>query len=345
MVAMETRRSVDPLQPKTWQLDSIGNGNEGYLYHCILCDEALVLSKEQIIPRKIELVFDGFCPSCGFELDKVLGCRASPLPAGRRLLTSLKCRDPELLREPDDLFEYKTRRGNTLPRDVQPNITTGIESLDKALILKKGQFVFLEGEQSHSLSLLLCVRAALPAPQGLDSDVVFIDAGNLFDTYTISHHTANLGLETRLVEQRIHLSRAFTHHQVHSLIMEKLTTAIDEYGARFAVVSDITALFCDPDVRDKREALDIFRRSVQFLATTAERRNMLILATNQKARNKTMTDALMHTAHVSAKLKDKGAYTQLTIARHPFTPQKEDEVVTLDKTLLGFLQPGSLSFQ
>jgi len=331
---METRRAVDPLQPKTWQLDPIENGNEGYLYHCLLCDEALVLSKQQINPRKIKLVFDGTCPSCGFELDRVLSCRVSLLPQGRRLLTSLKCRDPELLREPDNQIEYQPRRGSNLPRDLQPGITTGIDSLDKALILKKGQFVSLEGEPSHALSLLLCVRATLP--QGLDSDVVFIDAGNLFDTYTISQHIVNLGLESGRVQQRIHLSRAFTHHQVHSLIVEKLAPALDEYGARLAVVSDITALFCDPDVREKKEALDIFRKSLQFLGKTAEQRNMLIIATNQKARNKTMTDALMHTAHVSARLKDKGTYTQLIIARHPFTPQKEDEVVTLDKTLLGY---------
>ncbi|TMI67553.1 hypothetical protein E6H11_08740, partial [Candidatus Bathyarchaeota archaeon] len=238
---METRHTIDPLQPKTWQIDQIEKGSEGYLYHCILCDEALILSKQQINPRKIKLVFDGTCPSCGFELDRVLGCRASLLPAGRRLLTSLKCRDPELLREPDDQIEYQTRRGSNLPRDVQPGITTGIESLDRALILKTGQFVFLEGEPSHALSLLLCVRATLS--QGLDSDVVFVDAGNLFDTYTISQHIVNLGLESGRVQQRIHLSRAFTHHQVHSLIVEKLTAALDEYGARFAVVSDITALF------------------------------------------------------------------------------------------------------
>jgi len=331
---METRHTIDLLQPKTWQIDQIEKGSEGYLYHCILCDEALVLSKQQVNPRKIKLVFDGTCPSCGFELDRVLGCRASLIPPGRRLLTSLKCREPELLREPDDQIEYQTRRGSNLPRDLRPGITTGIESLDKALILKTGQFVFLEGEPSHALSLLLCVRATLS--QGLDSDVVFVDAGNLFDTYTISQHIVNLGLESGRVQQRIHLSRAFTHHQVHSLIVEKLTAALDEYGARFAVVSDITALFCDPDVREKKEALDIFRRSVQFLGKTAEQRNMLIIATNQKARNKTMTDALMHTAHVSARLKDKGAYTQLIIARHPFTPQKEDEVITLDKTLLGY---------
>ena len=170
---METRPAVDPLQPKTWQLDQIENGNEGYLYHCMLCDEALVLSKQQINPRKIKIVFDGTCPSCGFELERVLSCRASLLPAGRRLLTSLKCKDPDLLREPDDQIEYQTRRGSTLTRDLQPGLTTGIVSLDKALILKTGQFVFLEGEPSHALSLLLCVRATLP--QGLDSDAVFID--------------------------------------------------------------------------------------------------------------------------------------------------------------------------
>jgi len=331
---METRPTLDPLQSKTWQIDQIENGNEGYLYHCILCDEALVLSKQQINPKKIKLVFNGACPSCGFELDRVLDCMTSLLPPGRRLLTSLKCRDPELLKEPEEKIEDQLRRGSTLIRDLQPGLTTGIDSLDRALILKKGQFVFLEGEPSHALSLLLCVRATLP--QGLDSDVVFIDAGNLFDTYTISQHIVNLGLESSRVQQRIHLSRAFTHHQVHSLIVEKLTVALDEHEARLAVVSDITALFCDPDVREKKEALDIFRRSVQFLGNTAEQRNMLIIATNQKTRNKAMTDALIHTAHVSARLKDKGAYTQLIIARHPFIPQNEEEVVTLDKTLLGY---------
>jgi hypothetical protein len=335
---METRHTIDSLQPKTWQIDEIENGSEGYLYHCILCDEALVLSKQQINPRKITLVFDGTCPSCGFELDRVLGCRASLLPAGRRLLTSLKCRDPEILGEPDDQIDYQTRRGSTLPHDLQPSLTTGIDSLDKALILKKGQFVFLEGEPSHALSLLLCVRATLPAPQGLDSDVVFIDAGNLFDTYTISHHTVNLGLETGKVQERIHLSRAFTHHQVHSLIVDRLLSAIDGYEAKLAIVSDITALFCDPDVRDKKEAQEVFNKSIIFLRNLAQKRNILVIATNLRSRNRTIDNALLHTAHISANLNDKGAYTQLTVARHPFLPEHREEAVTLDnKTLSAYL--------
>src|SRR2546427_10004517 len=122
---METRHTIDPLQPKTWQIDQIEKGSEGYLYHCILCDEALVLSKDQINPRKIKLVFDGTCPSCGFELDMVLSCRASLLPAGRRLLTSLKCRDPELLRKRDDKIKNQPRLRSTPQETFKPVLPTG----------------------------------------------------------------------------------------------------------------------------------------------------------------------------------------------------------------------------
>ena len=328
---MQTRPIVDPLEQKIWQLDA-SNGVEGYLYHCILCDEALILSKELVSPQKIQLVFNNTCPGCGFELDRVLGCQPSILPLGRRLLTNLKCKDAGILLEPEQ-SESELRRGSSLPRDFQPSITTGIEAVDKVLVLKRGQLVFLQGEQSHALSLLLCVRATLPAPQGLGSSVVFIDAGNLFDTYTISQHAISLGLDSERVRERIHLSRAFTHHQVSNLIMDKLSSALDECNASLAVVSDITALFCDPDVRDKKESLDIFRENIQFLAKTAEKRQMLILVTNQKTRNKSMEDSLTHVAHVTASIKDRGAYTQLSVARHPFVPELQQEAVLNHRTL------------
>ncbi len=331
---MQTRRVIEPLQPKTWQLESSTTSNEGYLYYCTLCDEALVLSRREINPRKIQLVFDQKCPGCGFELDKVLGCQSSTLPPGTRLFTSLKCRDADVLVEPEDQFNPKTSRGSSLPRDTQPHLTSGIESLDRTLILKRGQFAALQGDESHALSLLLCVRATLPPPRGLDSEVVFIDGGNLFDTYTVSSHPVSLDLRPEKVQERIHLSRAFTHHQIHSLIVDKLPSVIDRYNAKLVVVSDITALFCDPDVRDKREALDVFRNSIRFLATIAEQRNMLVLATNLKTRNRTMDSALMRTAHISAKLTGRGAYTQLTVTRHPFTPEREEVVATLDNQTL-----------
>ena len=334
---MQAERIIEPLQPKTWQIETEKNGAEGYLYYCVLCDEALVLSRTEINPRKIRIVFNETCPGCGFELERVLSCRATRLPNGRRLLTNLKCRDAEVLLEPEDKFEPIPQKGSSLPRDLQPHITTGFESLDKSLILKKGQLAFLQGEPSNALSLLLCVRATLPPPEGFNSEVVFIDAGNLFDSYTVSQHAANHNFEIEKVQERIHLSRAFTHHQVYSLITEKLPAQLDEHQAKLAVVSDITALFCDPDVREKKEALDMFRKAVRFLATTAEQRNLIMIATNLKTRSKTMEDILLQTAHVSAILKDKGAYTQLTVARHPFLSEKQEEITLDNQSLVGYL--------
>jgi len=332
---MQTRSATsEPLEQKTWQLDADKTGSEGYLYYCILCDEALVLSKRQINPRKIEIVFDGNCPDCGFELDKVLGCRTSSLPEEKRLLTNLKCKDPEILVEPEEPFQSNTHRGSVLPRDSQPHLTLGIESVDKVLVLKRGQFISLLGDQSNSISFLFIVRAMLSSPQGLDSDVVFIDGGNVFDAYTVSQHAISYGLESERIHQRIHLSRAFTHHQLYSLMVEKLPGAIDSYNAKLSVVSDITLLFSDPDVRDKREALNLFNKSLRFLGMIAEQKNVIIIATNLQTRNKTMENALTQIPHVSSRLKDHGAYTQLTITRHPFLPEKNEEIVTLDNQTL-----------
>ncbi len=333
---MQTRPAVDPLQPKTWQLDTTKTGVEGYLYYCVLCDEALILTRQQINPQKIQIVFNNTCPGCGFELDKVLGCKSSLLPAGRRLLTNLKCRDAEVLLEEEDRPEYQTRRGSGLLRELQQGLSTGIEAIDQILVLKKGQLVFLQGEQSHAFSLLLSARATLPTPQGLGSNVVFIDAGNLYDTYAISQHAISLGLDNTVLQEHIHLSRAFTHHQVYSLIMDKLPTAQVKYNANFAVVSDITALFCDPDVRDKKESLDLFRKSVRLLATTVENSNMLIIVTSQKKRNKTMEDVLNQTAHVSVTLNNRGAFTQLTVAKHSFLSERREGTTLGETTLTGY---------
>jgi hypothetical protein len=75
---METRHTIDPLQPKTWQIDEIENGNEGYLYHCILCDEALVLSKQQINPNSLRRNLSQL------RLRTRQGLRLQSLPSSRR---------------------------------------------------------------------------------------------------------------------------------------------------------------------------------------------------------------------------------------------------------------------
>src|SRR5947199_10803049 len=224
---MGTRHTAEPLQSKIWQLDQDQSSTQGFLYNSILCDEILFLSKQFINPRKIQLAFSNICPGCGFELDKTLKVLKSTLPPGRQFLTNPVCKDPEELIEPDESFEAKLSRGSTLLRDVRSDLPSGIELLDQILVLRFGQLVTLHGEASNGLSHLLCIRAVYPLPPGLDSDVVFVDGGNVFDVYTVSRHAFSLGLDQEKTKLRIHLSRAFTHHQLSGFITEGLAGAID----------------------------------------------------------------------------------------------------------------------
>ncbi len=339
---MGSRNIIEPLQPKTWQLDQGPSSAQGYLYSCSLCDENLVLSKLFINPRRVQLVFLDTCPGCGFELEKTLKVQPSALPAGKRLLTNIICKNAELLFEPGELLEAKVSRGSTTLRDVQSNLAAGVGLLDGALAIRFGELVSLHGEASNALSHLFCVRAINPLPPGLDSDVVFVDGGNVFDAYTVSRHAFNLGLDQERTKLRIHLSRAFTHHQLSSLITDELAQAIDQCDARLAIVSDITALYCDPDVKEKKEAFDLFSRDIRSLTTLAEQRSIIIVITNLQPRSKAMDDVLARTAHVSATLHDKGEFTRLTVTRHPFIRQGNTEIVTLDnQTLTRYLEHDS----
>ena len=331
---MGTSYSAEPLQPKIWQIDQAQTDIQGYLYSCSLCDEALVLSKLFANPRKVQLVFQNTCPGCGFDLEKTLKVDLSTIPAGRRLFTNQACRDGDLLAELDESFDTGLSRGSALLRDARSDLTSGLQLLDQTLVLQFGQLVALQGEPSNALSHLFCVRAVYPLPPGLDSDVVFVDGGNVFNAYSVSQHASGLGMDQETTKKRIHLSRAFTHHQLSGFINEKLERAIKESEAKLAVVSDMTALYCDPDVKEKKEALDLFRKDVRCLANLAEQLKMIIIVSNLQPRSKAMDSALKGKAHVSATLKDKGAYTQLTVTRHPFMRETCAEVVTLDNVTL-----------
>ena len=63
---MGTRHTIEPLQSKISELDQDPSSAQGFLYNCGLCDQALVLSKLFINPRKVQLAFSNTCPECGF---------------------------------------------------------------------------------------------------------------------------------------------------------------------------------------------------------------------------------------------------------------------------------------
>jgi len=332
-----SKQDADFAGLKISQLPKPNRGTDGYAYYCRLCDEVLVISRRMINPRKVTLIFNGVCPGCGFLLKTVLECKTSWIAGGRSTLVNPRCIDGNYLVDQPSRTRFDVTRGDILLTEQKPTLTTGIDSLDRTLILKLGQLAALHGQASHSLSSLLCVRAVLPKPEGRDSDVVFLDGGNSFDTYLISEHSIRHESDSQKVLERIHLSRAFTYHQLSRLIHEKLPNALDRFKAKLAVVSDITQLYCDPDVQTdlqkKREALSIFRKDVGSLATIAEQKSVLIVVTNLQMRNRAMDRTLFRIAQVSARIEDKDTFTQLTLTKHPFTSQLKATISMNKQTL------------
>jgi len=209
-------------------------------------------------------------------------------------------------------------------QQLQPDLTSGMEALDGILRLNFGQFVTFHGKPAHTLSMLLCVRATLSQPLGPDCDVVFVDGGNLFDPYYISDRSVEHGLDTEKVLERLHVSRAFTHHQFACLITDKLPLAIKKFRAKLVVVSDITQLYCDPDIQgeDKEDALRIFAKTARNLASLARQQKCLIIATNLQLRNGLMGHILTQAAHVFATIEKKGSLTQFSLLKHPWLPPR-----------------------
>jgi len=322
---------------KTWKLEELAQQSrptrkvEAWVYYCKLCDEVLMIAQRFMEAKGVRAAFNGVCPDCGFGLEDVMYCEHAQLPHARAAYVNPKCQTALSVEFPSRTFGTIRLRKARLPTEEQI-LTTGIEDLDELVRLTTGQFVVFQGYPfSRSLAELLCVRAQLDRPVGLDSDAVFIDGGNSFDAYTVSNYAIEYRIEPKLALSRVHISRAFTYFQLASLLTEKLSGALTRYSSVFAIVSDITALFQDPEIKDKQEAYRVFQRILRSLSTIAEIRDSLLIAINSHQDIEPFNSALTQTAHTTILAEGHGAFTRFTLVRQRSLPspkisQREDNL-------------------
>ena len=254
------------------------------------------------------------CPGCGFELSDQLICEEYRLSPETKVQTNPKCDRPESLLDQDESYKPILIRGSRVSHMQESDYRTGIRQIDSSLMLRPGQLAILQGKTANQIVFRLVARAI--SPEGGSQNIVFIDGGNSFDTYTLSKHFAILGLREQ-VKERVHLSRAFTYSQLAYLIREKLPYVLTNHSARMVCVSDITLLFSDPDVKDKAEAVGFFRSSVRFLASLARQSNVLIILTNLESRDRRMDSILLEYARIFARVEDRGGSTRLMVKKIP----------------------------
>jgi hypothetical protein len=332
---------------RTWKFEALTqqsyhtNKVDTWVYYCILCDEVLLVARRFIEPKGVQAAFDGVCPGCGFDLEDVMNCEHMRLSNARATYVNPKYPKAGLLVEqPLRTFEGIRPRNAHLPAEEEI-LTTGIEKLDKLVQLATGQFIVFQGRAPLvSLAEHLCVRAQLGNPIGLNSGAIFIDGGNSFDVYAASNYAIEYGIEPKLTLSRIHISRAFTYFQLASLLTERLSSALTHYSSKFAIVSNITELFQDPEIKDKQEAHRVFQRILRSLSAVAEITGSLVIATSFRQNIRSLDTALIQTAHTAILAEAHGTFTRFALVRHKLLPfrkvsHREDRA---DQFLEGFME-------
>ena len=206
------------------------------------------------------------------------------------LSTFQRCRSGDSLKRQKDAFFISSRRGrvrvlsqNALVKSLPSRalLTLNIPNIDELFPgFATGDFALLCGTSAVlPLSSLLCARAQLPNQlRGLGTDVIFVDGGNTFRLYQVSRIAQIHQLDPRQVLKCIYISRAFTAHQLTSIVFERLKDTVDKFNSKLVVISDIAGLYLDKDV-PAEEAKRVFSQLTAFLSTFAEENQLILIAT------------------------------------------------------------------
>ena len=214
---------------------------------------------------------------------------------------------------------------NTLIKSLpsQALLTLNMPNIDELFPgFATGDFALLYGTSAIlPLSSLLCVRAQLPNQLGgLGTDVVFVDGGNSFMLYQVSRIAQIHQLDPRQVLKRVYISRAFTAHQLTSIVFERLKDTIDRFNAKLVVISDIAGLYLDKDV-PAEEAKRVFSQLVAYLSAFVEENQLIIIATypsHHRSRRNSFLYALAYgRANVVLSIRPPKYGKEFVLEKHP----------------------------
>ncbi len=157
-------------------------------------------------------------------------------------------------------------------------LETSIAQLDELVGgFRAAKVALLDSDNSYSSTLLhlLCVRAV----SQFDEEVVWIDGGNMVDPYSISALCKRLRLDKRDILSRVNISRAFTAYQLVTLIDEKLEEQVNRCTPCAIIVSSITELFLDKDMK-WMESHQLLRRCVNTISRVTKDNETITIISN-----------------------------------------------------------------
>ena len=160
---------------------------------------------------------------------------------------------------------------------ARPALTTSVPTLDRILgPFEAGKVTLIDSGSDFvfHLTTLLAVRAVMEG-----HEVVFLDGGNSVDPHGMVALGKRAGLTREEILPRVHVARAFTCHQMTTLILDMLNRKIEETRAGFVVLACLPTMYLDEDV-ERSEAHQLFQRSMRAARQTIGEREVVGLVTN-----------------------------------------------------------------
>ncbi|GAB4341666.1 MAG: hypothetical protein Kow0099_18530 [Candidatus Abyssubacteria bacterium] len=133
-----------------------------------------------------------------------------------------------------------------------------------------------------------------------EKPVVYLDGANSFNPFIITRIARKMGLSSEDLLKRIHISRAFTCHQMQALVTDRLEDAFRRFNTNVAVVSGLLDTFYDEDV-PFGEAYDLLKAATtEFTRLAGKGARILIACPDSRlpleARRRRFMDHLIQTA-------------------------------------------------
>lgn len=150
---------------------------------------------------------------------------------------------------------------------------------DWFLALRHAQVTFHPNERllllyGHSLVFRLGLYTATERALA-GEPVVYLDGANTFDPFVIGRLARSHRQAPRKILSLVHVARAFTCHQMERLVSDCLSSALDRYQARIAVVSGLFETFYDEAVPE-RETLRLFGRMMESIGRLTQQGSTLL---------------------------------------------------------------------
>jgi hypothetical protein len=217
---------------------------------------------------------------------------------------------------------------------------------------KSGDFAVVYGPQAvTSLISKLCIKAQLPEQRGgLESNVVFIDCATSSSLSSILEAAELQQIDPKAVLGRVINMRAYTAYRLTSLIMEKLTDAVENSGAKLVVISDIVSSFLNDNV-DDQEAKAVYGQIMGYLANFARKHRIIIIATylshESNRRNTILQEITNQKANAVLRFTKTPYTSEFELEKHPtymlgvvdFTPETQasaDFAITSNEAMLTY---------